>query len=154
MNFLLLLNFALALNFYAPFLIDTTLHMCFTKVKSCCLDKLQQEITDLDFGDNFIDNCDYLDHDEFKEVTINRNDLSIIQINIRGIINKQAELSKVLNTSNKKKIDIAILSETWLSDASKLKVNIPGYDFLGEQRTTKKGGGVGILINNELKYKA
>ena len=132
---------------------DVDLHMCFTKVKNRRVDNLRQDVVDLDFGNDFIDNCDYLDNDELKDIKITKNDLSILQLNIRGLINKQIELSKILNTSNKKKIDVVILSETWLNNTSIAKVTIPGYDFVGEHRINKKGGGVGILINSELKYK-
>ena len=63
------------------------------------------------------------------------------------------ELSKLINNSNKKKIDVVILSETWVTPSSLTRINVPGYDFIGKQRTNKKGGGVGILINKNLKYK-
>ena len=33
------------------------------------------------------------------------------------------------------------------------QVQLKGYEFFGSYRTGKKGGGVGILINNKLKYK-
>ena len=94
-----------------------------------------------------------MDLDEFREVQISPNDLSIVQLNIRGLIGKQDKLLKFLNSSNKEKIDIVIVSETWLTKSSEKLINIPRYDLISEVRQNKYGGGVGILINKKLKYK-
>ena len=75
-------------------------------------------LTEFEFGNDYIDNCDYLDTEEFREVQISPKDLSIVQLNIRGLIGKQEKLLKFLNSSNKEKIDIVILSETWLTKSS------------------------------------
>ena len=82
-----------------------------------------------------------------------KNGLSIIQLNIRNLISKQHELLKFINHCNKCKIDIVILSETWLTSTATKKVNVAGYDYVGESRKNKKGAGVGFLISKEIKYK-
>ena len=46
-----------------------------------------------------------------------------------------------------------MLCETWVTKDMKELVTIPGYDFVGIEQTNEKGGGVGLLIVNELKYK-
>ena len=138
----------------APALLPTSLHVCFTKLAQSKLDKLQHEIQHLDLGFDYSDNCDYLEQEELKKVKINDSDLSVLQLNIRGLIGKQAHLSKFINSSNQKKIDVVTLSETWITPSSLNRVNVPGYDFVGKQKVNKKGGGVGLLINNNLKYKA
>ena len=94
-----------------------------------------------------------MDEDEIKEVNINKNDLSIVQLNIRGLASKQHELLKFFNHCNKCKLDIVILSETWLSPTATKKINVAGYEYVGESRKNKKGGGVDFLISNEIKYK-
>ena len=45
-----------------------------------------------------------------------------------------------------------LLSETWLTPFSP-ELSIPGYSFLQKCRQNKKGGGVGILVSQHLKYK-
>ena len=127
--------------------------MCFTKLHSSKRDKINNEIKEIFFGTDYTDNCDYLDEDEIKEVTINKNDLSIIQLNIHGLVSKQHELLKFIDRCNKRKIDIVILLETWLSPTATKKINVAGYEYVGESRKNKKGGGVGFLISNEIKYK-
>ena len=52
--------------------------MCFTKLTDK-KDKLNQILTEFEFGNDYNDNCDYLDLDEFREVHISPNDLSIVQ---------------------------------------------------------------------------
>ena len=126
--------------------------MCFTKLAPK-LDKLNQLMTKFNFGNDLIDKCDYLDHDEMIEVKISESDLSIIQWNVRGLMNKQSTVLNFINGCNKSEIDIVIVSETWLTSSSLSLVNIPGYDFVGEVHNHKKGGGVGFLINQSLQYK-
>ena len=46
-----------------------------------------------------------------------------------------------------------MLCETWLNDYSP-NINIPGYHVELENRKGKKGGGVAILIKEDLKYKS
>ena len=44
------------------------------------------------------------------------------------------------------------LVETWLTKESLKGVNLPGFKFAGIQRGSKKGGGVGFLIREEINY--
>ena len=50
-------------------------------------------------------------------------------------------------------MDVVLLCETWVTKNMKDLIHIPGYDFVGIERTSKKGGGIGLLIANEIKYK-
>ena len=127
--------------------------MCFTKLHATKVDSLNNQVKDFFFGTDYVNNCHYLEEHDVKEVTIRKNDLSIIQLNICSLISKQQELLKFINCCNKKKIDIVILSETWLTSSAERKVNVPGYDYVGVSRKHKRGGGVGFLINKEIKYK-
>ena len=55
--------------------------------------------------------CDYIDGDRLDEVKPNKNDLSIMQLNIWGLLNKQGRLSELIN---KTQTDVVLLCETWL----------------------------------------
>ena len=55
-------------------------------------------------------------------------------------------------TSNRKP-DILMLCETWQSKNSPIP-NLPSYEYVYKVRTHKLGGGMGIFISNNLKYKA
>ena len=124
--------------------------MCFTKLHATKVDLLNNQVKDFFFGTDYVDNRDYPEEHDVKEVSIKKNDLSIIQLNICGLISKQQELLKFINCCNKKKIDIVIMSETWLTSSAKRKVNVAGYDYVGVPRKNKKGG-VGFLISKEIK---
>ena len=116
-------------------------------------DALGQEILDLQWGCNFEDKCNYINDHKLKEIDIGKNDISIVQLNIRGLIGKQISFSNLLSTCNHRKLDIGILSETWLTKSSVDRVLLPGYEYVSATRDNKKGGGVGIIINKNLKYK-
>ena len=91
--------------------------------------------------------CDYADS------AITKNDptvLRLLQLNRRGLVNKQDDLNELLITND---IDIALICETWLSDYNIGRVAINGYDFVFENRKNRKGGGVGIFLRNTLKYR-
>ena len=101
------------------------------------------EISDL------TDNCDYLDWSCGHELlTIRNKQFHIVQFNICGIRSKHHDLLDICN-----KLDsplIIVLCETWLKPFDP-HPDIPGYKFSGCDRKNRKGGGIGILIKNELK---
>ena len=75
---------------------------------------------------------------------MNKN-LTIIAVNIRGAKGKIKSLESMMNTE---KEDIALLSETNLK--GKETINIKGYRWIGKNRQTRAGGGVGILIKENI----
>ena len=94
------------------------------------------------------DNCDYIyniDH-------IQNDDFVILQLNVRGILSKQSLLIDLLESSVRNRPpDVVLISETWLTPTSP-NLMIPGYNFVHKCRLDKKGGGVGILVSNKLRY--
>ena len=106
------------------------------------------------FNFSFEDTCDYIEVEDVKDLTMDPYDLTILQMNIRGLIGKQHDLSKLLfNMTGERKIDIVILCETWLTKESEHRISVPGYTYYGHHRKHKKGGGVGFLISEELTVK-
>ena len=88
--------------------------------------------------------CDYV----VKHVT-KPSDLSIVQLNVRGIISKTSKILHFLNNTHE--ADIILLCETWLTPFSP-SINVPGYEFYHVDRQNKRGGGVGILIKSEIRH--
>ena len=99
-----------------------------------------------------IDVCDYLDIDD--NIPICNSDLAIVQLNIRGLYSKQHKLKELLtNTFRGKVPDVILLCETWQSKNSPVPV-IEGYSIVQKYREHRKGGGVAILISENLKYRS
>ena len=48
------------------------------------------------------------------------------------------------------RIDVALLVETWLNKNTSKRFMLPGYRFLGSHRKDKKGGGVCVLVSQDL----
>ena len=79
------------------------------------------------------------------------NTLCIMHLNIRSIRNKLDSL-KNLNDSLNKNLDIIGLTETWLNkNDCEQYYKLEGYDYVGLNRTNKKGGGVCIYIKEQIK---
>ena len=104
----------------------------------------------IDF-EEIVDNCDY---DTLgKRIENSEADLSVIQLNIRGLTSKQGDLKHLIDNSFRQQLpDILLLCETWLKSNSP-KPHIAGYTTEHEDRKRKQGGGVGILISTRCRYK-
>ena len=118
------------------------------------MNDLYPSLTNEDLGlSDGIPDYDYLSIDDTKDIGITSEDLTCLQWNIRGLISKQSELSSFLFAINgKKKVDIIMLNETWLTKNNSYCVNIPGYTYEGVERPSKKGGGIEFLISSEQRY--
>ena len=75
-----------------------------------------------------------------------------MQLNIRGLVNKQQDLNTLL-TKLRHKVHVIILSETWLTQSNKMLIKMPGYKLVSKEHVNKKGGGVGFLIDENLKFR-
>ena len=105
---------------------------------------------------------EFLDLLKNKDITNGKN-LTVISINIANLLSKLSSLKLFLNniTSPCNKPDVIVVVETHLSkaqnsgfDDSDLKKLIPGYVFFQRGRQTKRGGGVGVFINQDLSSEA
>ena len=50
-------------------------------------------------------------------------------------------------------IHVVILAETWLKSNNVNRVKMPGYKFVGSHRKCQKGGGVSLLISQNLDFR-
>ena len=94
--------------------------------------------------------CSYVTLDE-QHLSISKNELSILQINCRGLSSKFDHL-KTLLANLKINTTILALSETWLADGDEKYFNIPNYTFISKPRIGKRGGGVGLYISDKLSF--
>ena len=117
--------------------------LCFT---------MEYDHVDLGFNDSFVDHCDYLDYSTSTTNHDKRTDLTILQLNVRGVINKRDRLMDLFKDIRKEhRVDVALLVETWLNKNNAKRFMLPGYCFYGSHRKNKKGGGVGVLIRQDLE---
>ena len=124
--------------------------MCLQRV-SDLKDNLGNRLQLVDFIDQDKDNCDYFDVMDNSFHLDDINGFMVLQLNIHGLINKQSDLLKLVNKiAGKSKIDVIMLQETWLTKTNCNLVNIPGYKHIFQHRTSCNGGGVSLLINQEL----
>ena len=103
------------------------------------------------FNCTLIDNCDYLPVDDC--ISLNSNDIVVLQLNIRGLQGKVDKLKWLINENFKgKEPDILLLCETWMS-ANSPDICLPNYKKFEARRQHKKGGGVCIFVNNRLTFR-
>ena len=100
-------------------------------------------------------NVTYVELNHCRNLNPSNYNLIIMQINIQSILAHQDELKQLMRTLEKKNshIDVLLLCETFLSMKTERMVNFSGYTHIGRYRLTRKGGGVSILLNNNIPYK-
>jgi hypothetical protein len=75
-----------------------------------------------------------------------------LHLNARSLLGNLDKL-KILLSNIKKPFSVIGITETWLNDQTYDLVDISGYKFVSNHRTTKPGGGVGLYLQNSLEYK-
>ena len=75
------------------------------------------------------------------------NDLNLLHINIRDLRRNMEELVFKLD---EKKINISSINETFLKP--KHKITIPGYKIIRKDRSTGQGGGVALIVKNDIQF--
>ena len=114
-------------------------------------DNLGNRLESVPFLDDENDHCDYFEVDTGNSWISNSEDLIYIQLNIWGLINKQGDLINLINKiAGSHKVDVITLQETWITNANVHLINFPRYKHYGLHRKGRKGGGVSVLVNNEL----
>ena len=96
------------------------------------------------------DNCDYIDLSDIGSLCQSEKDLLVLQLNIRGLLNKQDSLKHLLSEF-KIQPDIVLLCETWLKRDTENKVNITGYKCYHKHRIDRLDGGVSVLVKQSLR---
>ena len=112
---------------------------------------VSNSLTDLDLS--AVNSCTYLTNKEYLNFKNDKSCLITLHLNVRGLINKQSELNKILTHKGENKVDYALLCETWLRKETHNLINIPGFTYHRTYREGRRGGGVGILIRENVKSK-
>ena len=107
---------------------------------------------DLGFNDSYVDHCDYLDYSNLTTNKDRQTNLTILQLNVRGVLSKRDRLTDLFNDIRKEhRVDVALLVETWLNKNNAKRFMLPGYRYYGSHRKNKKGGGVGVLVSQDVE---
>ena len=125
------------------------LPVCFTSIMGSF--NIPTHHSDYDLKDELeLPNCDYVlpEDDQNELMSSSPCDLTVMQLNIRGILNKNDHLSTVLQEN---KVDVALLCETWLKDNTGKLVSIPNYKIYSTHRKDKMGGDVCIVVSCKLR---
>ena len=93
-------------------------------------------------------NCKYIESVDTPMSNNKQNDLRVIQLNVRGLINKQDQLTRLISNTH---ADIVLLCETWLTPSKENHVKITTHKMITRNRQNKIGGGVGILLDKTLR---
>ena len=98
------------------------------------------------------DNCDYIDLEDRIKLNSDNKSLSLIQLNIRGLLSKSSALNLLLseNVGNIRP-DLVLLCETWLNPNNLAKLDIPNNRLFGNVRSNKLGRVTGILVHKTLR---
>ena len=125
--------------------------MCLQGIKQQIFDRLNNNEVMNNESYDFVDHCDYLELENITPKTMPRDNLNLLQMNVRGLVGKQNKLQSLLdNLENYSNIHCLLLCETWLTEETKKLIGFNNHNFIGRERKTKKGGGVGFLLRNEL----
>ena len=125
--------------------LNNNLHSEETSSSKNLIESLNAEIS------NKSESCEYLEID--SNWPIEMNDLLVMQLNVRGLCSKTDQIKRLVdNNPCNKPPEVILLCETWLNEGSP-NINILGYNLEKENRIGKKGGGVAVLIKENLKYK-
>jgi len=80
----------------------------------------------------------------------NQNKLSFLCINTRSVLPKVDDLLLLLSQIP---VKIIALTETWLSPDTESQLNIPGYRVICKSRKAEMGGGIALIIREDIVYK-
>ena len=102
--------------------------------------------------DGLNDHCEYIKPSLIKELHTQNTDLGVMQLNVRGRLNKQSQIKNLLSDNNVLlPIDVVLLCETWLKPSTLDHFGIPNYKAFHITRKDRIGGGTSILVNEKLR---
>ena len=107
------------------------------------------------FVSNSSSNCDYYLEESFKKccnkAKTNKLPFSIYNHNIRSLPKHFDELTHYLSVLDHP-FTVIGLTETWLQDSTEPLYCLPNYNMISQVRTNRKGGGVSLLIKEDVQF--
>ena len=96
------------------------------------------------------DYCEYIELSDCKDIAVGNNDLSVLELNVRGLVNKETEIYMMLKLlTQMSSIDIGILVETWITKESESCISLSGYSYVGKLHLHKKGWWCWVLDHRQ-----
>ena len=119
----------------------------------CLLNRLQcNSLNDQLSIEGMNENCEYIESSQIMDIHTRNTDLSVIQLNIRGLLNKQNQINNLLCNGNVSLlIDVLLLCETWLKPSTLDLVKLKSYKSYHMTRKDRIGGGTSILVHDKLR---
>ena len=119
----------------------------------CFLNRLQcNSLNDQLSLEGMNENCEYIESSQISDIHTRNTDLSVIQLNIRGLLNKQYQINNLLCNGNVSlPIDVLLLCETWLKPSTLDLVKLKSYKSYHMTRKDRIGGGTSILVHDKLR---
>ena len=120
--------------------------MCFTNWLQC--NSLNDQLS----LDGMNEHCEYIESSQIKDIHTRNTDLSVLQLSIRGLLNKQYQINNLLRNDNVSlPIDVLLLCETWLKPSTLDLVRLKSYKSYHTIRKDRIGGGTSILVHDKLR---
>ena len=92
--------------------------------------------------------CDYVEVEQLEGLRPQENEFSVLQLNIRGLLNKQGQLRELMTKCD---TDVALLCETWLNKETEALVSLDDCKTYSKPRVSRIGGGVAIICKKTLR---
>ena len=109
-------------------------------------------LTDQISVDGINDHCNYIEPSSIKELHTQNTDLGVLQLNVRGLLNKQTQIKHLLSNDNVLlPLDVILLCETWLKPSTVDLFDLPNYKSFHKTRKDRIGGSTSILVNDKLQ---
>ena len=93
-------------------------------------------------------------NDKLQEIFLNRNNFSLLHLNIRSL-NKSIDDFREFLASFKGSFSVIVLTKSWCDETAinNSLLNLENYNSVHQTRKGKKGGGICIYIHNSLDFK-
>ena len=86
-------------------------------------------LTDQISVDGINDHCDYIEPSSIKELHTWNTDIGVLQLNVRGLLNKLTQIKHLLSNDNVSlPLDVILLCETWLKPSTVDLFDLPNYN--------------------------